>query len=444
MQTLSTSRRFAMKNILIAAVLLAFASAHAAERATPASVDAALAQAQQEHLPVLIDFSAVWCYSCYYMETHVLTGPEWKALESHAVVVKTDADSPDGAHWMEKLSVKALPAYVVLKPDGSELGRILAEQSRQQFYVLMKRILGGDDALDALKKKVDAGSATAIADVMSGYLARDQVPQGLDWYAALPAERRKAASADAGVTLWLNRLQMEKAAKAKDEATCLASAKKVLAGKVGCDRYYVLESLLGCSEKLPTAERTSLLQPQRPALDELLSKQAFVEPPICADQRTAVMVAADIGKAVGDSAGETAVLDRAIANARQRLGGDLKKDRNLADNLRVFLTRAKRMDEVDALMPQLIAAYPDDYVYPYRYGRSLLERDRAADALPYLEQAADKAFGVNRLGVATLRVKALLALNRRPDAEAVVAETLKQNGPWFPEAAAKLKAALKS
>ena len=431
-----------MKNILIAAVLFAVAGAHAAEKATPATVDAALARAQQEHLPVLIDFSALWCYSCYYMETHVLTGPEFSALESHSIVVKADADSPDGAHWMEKLSVKALPAYVVLKPDGSELGRVLAEQSRQEFYAQMKKILGGDDALDTLKKKVDAGSAAAIADVMSGYLARDQVQQGLDWYAALPAERRKSASSNADVALWSSRLQMEKAAKAKDDATCIAAAKRVLAANVGCDRYYVLDTLLGCSEKLPAPERNSLLDPQRGALDELLSKQAFVNPPVCADQRTAVMVAADIDKAVGDSTGESAVLDRAIANARQRLGGDLTQDRNLADNLRVFLTRAKRMDEVDALMPQLIAAYPDDYVYAYRYGRSLLERDRAAEALPYLEHAADKAFGVNRLGVATLRVKALLALKRKADAEKVVADALKENGPWFPQQAAKLKAAL--
>ena len=110
----------------------------------------------------------------------------------------------------------------------------------------------------------------------------------------------------------------------------------------------------------------------------------------------------------------------------------------------MYLTRAKRMDEVDALMPKLMSAYPDDYVYAYRYGRSLLERGKAAEALPYLEQAAGKAFGVNRLTVATLRVQALLALQRRADAEAVVAETLQQNGPWFPEQAAKLKATLKS
>src|SRR5450432_449888 len=433
-----------MKNTLIAAALLVFTAAHAAEHAAPQTIDAALAQAQREHRPVLIDFSAVWCYSCYYMATHVLNGPEWKTLEGRAVVVESDADSPDGSHWMEKLGVKALPAYVALNADGGELGRILAEQSREKFYVQMTRILSGGDALDALKKKADAGSAAAVADVLSSYLARDQVQQGLDWYATLPGERAEAAGADRNVALWVERLQMEKAAKAKDDNACIAAATKVLAGDLGCDRYYVVESLLGCSDKLAPAERKSLLEPQRAALDQLLSKQAFVEPPVCADQRTAVMVSADLDKAVGDSVAETAVLDHAIANARQRLGADLSKDRNLADNLRVYLIRAKRTDEVDALMPKLMAAYPDDYVYAYRYGRILLERGKAAEALPYLEQAAGNAFGVNRLTVATFRVQALLALHRRADAEAIVAETLQQTGPWFPEQAAKLKATLKS
>ncbi|MDR3386674.1 MAG: thioredoxin family protein [Rudaea sp.] len=433
-----------MRSILIAATLLGFGAAHAAGHASPPTIDAALAQAQRELRPVLIDFSAAWCYSCYYMATHVLNGDEWNALESRAVVVESDADSPDGAHWMQQLAVKALPAYVVLNADGTELGRILAEQSREKFYAQMNRILSGTDALDALKKQADDGSAAAVADVLSSYLARDQVQRGLDWYAALPAARRMAADGDADAALWIERLRMEKAAKAKDDKACITSAVKVLAGHVGCDRYYVLETLLGCSEKLPLPKRKSVLEPQRPALGALLSKQVFIDPPECADQRTAVIVAADLDKAIGDSNAETSVLDHAIANARQRLGDDLGKDRNLADNLRVYLVRAKRMDEVDALMPRLMAAYPDDYVYAYRFGRSLLERGKPAEALPYLEQAADKAFGINRLTVATFRVQALLALHRRADAEAVVAETLRQNGPWFPEQAAKFKAALKS
>jgi hypothetical protein len=436
-----------MKKLAIAFLTMTFglvAVTWAAETSPTRTIDDALQLAKREHQPVLIDFSAVWCYSCYFMATHVLNGPEWEALEKRAVVVTSDADSPDGAHWMQQLNVKALPAYVVLNADGNELGRILAEQPRAKFYPTMKKILGGSDALDTLKKKADAGSNSAAAELLSSYLARDQVQQALDWYAALPPKRLKAAAADAQVALWVNRLHMEKAAKDKDNATCVAAAPQVLAGDVGCDRYYVLETLLDCSEKLPAEQRKSLLQPQRAALDALVAKQVFVDPPACADQRTAVLVSADLDAAIGDAAAETAVLDHAIADARQRLGPDLAKDRNLADNLRVFLTRAKRVDEVDALMPKLMAAYPDDYVYAFRYGRSLLERGNAAQALPYLEQAADKASGVNRLTVATLRVQALLALHRQADAENVVAETLKQNGPWFPEQAAKLKSALKS
>ena len=67
-----------------------------------------------------------------------------------------------------------------------------------------------------------------------------------------------------------------------------------------------------------------------------------------------------------------------------------------------------------------------------------------AKALPLLEQAADKAYGENRLAVAMVRVKALKALKRQADAEQVVADALEQNGQWFPEQVEKLKQALKS
>ena len=152
---------------------------------------------------------------------------------------------------------------------------------------------------------------------------------------------------------------------------------------------------------MPEAERKPMLAAQKPALDKLLDKNIFIAKPTCADQRSTVITTADVDAAIGDAKAETAVLDRAIAAVRKQLGDDLKKDRNAADNLRVYLVRAKRTDELDALYPKLIAAYPDDYVYPYRWGKSLLERGKPADALPLLEKAAEKAYGENRLVVAT-------------------------------------------
>ncbi len=419
------------------------ASVNAAEP-DPATVDAAIAQARKTHTPVLLDFSAPWCYSCYFMATHVLNGPEWEKVEARTVVAAVDADSPDGAAWMKKLSVKALPAYVVLDEHGAELGRILAEQPREVFYPNLDKIIAGASTLDDFKRKAATGSVDAVATVLGAFQARGEGQAGLDWYASLPKNVQTVAGKDVHVSLWRDRLELARAAHAKDNPATIAAAKRVLAGDIGCDRPYVVDQLLDASEKLPKGERTTLLAPQKTALDTQLKSRIFIAKPLCADQRSAVIATADVDAAIGDNAAETAVLDHAITATRAKLGDDLKSDRNLADNLRVYLMRAKRTDELDALYPKLIAAYPDDYVYPYRYGRSLLEREHAAEALPLLEKAADKAYGENRLVVATQRVKALKALHRQADAEQVVNDVLEQNGQWFPEQVKTLKAALKS
>jgi predicted Zn-dependent protease len=218
----------------------------------------------------------------------------------------------------------------------------------------------------------------------------------------------------------------------------------VLAGPIGCDRPYVMEALLEASTRLPAEQRRSVIAAQQPSFREFLSTQVLNATPACADLRSAVIDMADINAAAGDSAGEKAVLDQAIDSARQRLGGNLASDRNLADNLRVYLSRAKRAAELDTLQHELIAAYPDDYVFAYRYGRSLVDAGKPAEALPYLEQAAGKAYGANRFTVASVRVKALKALNRQADADKLVASTVAENGKLFPDQADRLKASLKS
>lgn len=424
--------------------LLALAFSTAALASQPATVDEALAQAKKTRTPVLLDFGAPWCYSCYFMATHVLNGAEWNALEARTVVAEVDADSPDGAAWMKKLQVKALPAYIVLNENGEELGRIMAEQPRAKFYPAVDKILAGSHTLDQLKKSANEGSVDAIATVLGSYEARKEGQAGLDWYASLPEKVRATSGKDAPIALWLDRLELARAMKAKDDAAAVAAAKRTLAGDIGCDRPYVVDDLLEASEKMPAGERKTMLAAQKPALTQLLDKNVFVAKPTCADQRSSVITTADVDAALGDAKAETAVLDRAIAAVRKQLGEDLAKDRNAADNLRVYLVRAKRTDELDALYPKLIAAYPDDYVYPYRWGRSLFERGKPAEALPLLEKAAEKAYGENRLVVATFRVKALKALHRQNDAEQVVADVLEQNGQWFPEEIEKLKAELKS
>ncbi len=96
----------------------------------------------KQHRPLLLDFHAVWCYSCYYMASHVLTVADWAAVGRKSHRRRVDADSPEGQAWMDKLKISFLPSYVVLDEHGNELGRISAEQPRAEVLSTYQRHTG--------------------------------------------------------------------------------------------------------------------------------------------------------------------------------------------------------------------------------------------------------------------------------------------------------------
>jgi thioredoxin-like negative regulator of GroEL len=414
-----------------------------ADRAdTVDAVDAALERAQKSHVPVLVDFGAAWCYACYYMAENVLTGPEWAALQQHAVVVTLDVDTPQGRAREAAMHVNALPTYVVLDAHGVELGRIVGEQTRAEFYRTMHSILARAVSLDQLAAHVHDSaqpSAQAVREVLAAFHAQGGATEGLAWWTTLPAAVQVKLERDALVRLWTQRLRLQQSAQRHNGQLCAALAPPVFAGDLGCDRAAEVRRTMECTTALPAAQRRHLLAPQKAALARLLYGRVFVAHPSCADARTAVLTEADLDRQLGYPKAESAILRAAIDDARKRLGGDIGSNRNLADNLRVYLEKAGRTAELDALYPKLIAAYPDDYVYAYRYARMLAAHGHDAEALHYYERAAAQAYGRNRLAVAEGRVAVLLKLGRASEAQSVAAEALQANGPWFPQEAARLR-----
>jgi thiol-disulfide isomerase/thioredoxin len=427
-------------SLALAAALPAMAAVPAHEG--PATIDQAIAIAREQHKPVLIDFQAVWCYSCYYMATHVLNGPEWKALDAKVVFVEADADAPDGQAWMKKLNVHFLPSYVTLDEHGNELGRILAERPREKFYPEIATLLSGSAQLDKLKGDAQKGSLAAVAAVLDTYQKRYAGDEGLQWFATLPDTVRNVADQDKSVAFSRQRLVLLKAKAAKDNAAIIDSSQKILAGKIGCDRPYVLDDLLEASAASP--DRVAIAKAQQAPMRDYVDAQVLNDKPTCADQRSGVLTLADVDAAAGDGSAEKTILDRAIDSTQKRIGNNLAGDRNLADNLRVYLLRAKRADEADKLELRLIAAYPNDYVYAYRHGRNLVENGHPEQGLPFLEQASKKAYGANSLQVASVRVKALNALGRKDEAKRIVNAAVAANGKAFPDQSAKLKAAVEA
>jgi tetratricopeptide (TPR) repeat protein len=391
---------------------------------SPVSLDAALLQAQKAQQPLLIDFHAPWCYSCYYMQKHVLNGAEWQAAQGKMQVLEIDADTPEGSALRERYAVKMLPAYVLVDATGAERGRILGEQSREAFYPALTALLAQSDPLERLKDRPEA-----FTQVLKAYGARQDLAGALAWLNG--REDTDAVHGNDENLKAFTRLVLAEAAPRKDFVRCINAWQTLEIFPQDCDSTYDADRALACTADVPPALR-------RPFLKQI---QASYRPnPACADQRSAVFVQVDVAEGLGQP--KAPVLKKAIRAIEAATLQAPAQDRNRADNLRVYYQALDDRAKLKKLLPLLIKAYPDDYVYPYRYGKLLAAQKQHAEALPYFEQAAGKAYGSNRLNVAEARALSLLALKQREAAQAVVEEAIEASGPFFPELQKKLKGVL--
>ena len=430
---------------------LLLALALAAARPSPASpagalwsqeLPPALAAAKGKKSLVLVDFYAPWCYSCYYMDENVMNQPALRALAPRLELVKMDVDSPEGARLKREWKVRFLPSYVIVDPDGLEVGRIMGEQTRSDFFSRLTEVLDRHSTLEDLKARLAASppsqSGPAAAEILRAYVQRGAYEEGLAWLKGLPGPFKAAADDDPASRREIIRLELQQASRRKDAAVCLLLAKELSRLETGCALPYDAEQARDCLEGR-TPDKKALARAERAPLEALLERGVFgPSASRCPDLRSPVEAAADAYEALGEAPLKSALLDKAAALMRSDLGGRLDKDRNEADNLRAFLELAGRDQELEALYPELMRAYPDDYVYAYRFGKFLLARGRAADALKQFDAALPKAYGANRLSVVEQRARALRALGRSRDALKAVEQALKDNPASFPDQVASL------
>src|SRR5690606_7020079 len=83
-------------------------------------LDAALARAEAEQKPVMIDFWAEWCAACKELDRYTFTDPEVLAEAENFVTVKIDGTLED-EHILalyDRYGVQGLPTVLFLRPDG--------------------------------------------------------------------------------------------------------------------------------------------------------------------------------------------------------------------------------------------------------------------------------------------------------------------------------------
>jgi thiol-disulfide isomerase/thioredoxin len=377
--------------------------------------------------PILVDFQAVWCYSCYYMEEKVLSKDAFKEAAEGLVLLKLDVDTPEGGELKKKLRVGFLPSYVLMDASERELGRVIGEQTEKDFLTQLARIASGAAGTPAqrLGALLDANDFAA-AEALRAELGKAK-PSGPEW-----------ARASA-------RLDLALAVKAKRHASALESFASLMLLGGGCELPYHLFKVSDALAAAEPARRRSVLEAARGALVPLAEARWFGPADArCADGRSVVESVASVYEGLGASAERKAFLDRAADELAKRLAATgAGNDRNLDDDARYAFQLAGRAAALEAHLRVLVDAYPSDYVYAARLARFLSEAGRGAEALPLSEKAYHLSYGANRPGVAKLRAELLAAAGRAEDAKALLRLELKAAQARFPDSAPPLEALLK-
>ena len=94
--------------------------------------------------PVMIDFWALWCAACHELEQNTFADPKVRAALENYELFKYDATkvTPETQKWLEKFSIRGLPAVLFFSADGVWLEKLtLTEyESAERFLARLQKV----------------------------------------------------------------------------------------------------------------------------------------------------------------------------------------------------------------------------------------------------------------------------------------------------------------
>ena len=110
---------------------------------TEAELDAALAQAEADGRPVMLDFYADWCTACIEMEVRTFADPQVQARLRGAVLLQVDVtrNSRDDRALLKRFDLFGPPGVIFFDPQGQEQTdlRVIGFANASDFLAILAR-----------------------------------------------------------------------------------------------------------------------------------------------------------------------------------------------------------------------------------------------------------------------------------------------------------------
>lgn len=132
------------------------------------SFEAASKLAAQTGKIVLVDFYTTWCGPCKMLDKTTWTDPAViQLLEQKTVALRIDAEKE--VALSKRYKIEAYPSVLLIKPDGTEIDRLVGYREPKAFMADFNAALAGKDSISRARDQLmDAGTNDPSARMQFG------------------------------------------------------------------------------------------------------------------------------------------------------------------------------------------------------------------------------------------------------------------------------------